>query len=105
MNFIAGSLPPGLFLITASAPGEMSPWSQMNLIWPFEILVARRRRKPYQDEARISAEIPLLQLTRLLRVCRVTPKTSAASVIVKPRGSMQSWRRIGRGGVGFSSSS
>ena len=38
MNFIAASLPPGLFLITASAPGEMRPWSQMNLICPFESL-------------------------------------------------------------------
>ena len=36
MNFIALSLPPGLPLRTASAPGEMSPWSQMNLILPPE---------------------------------------------------------------------
>jgi hypothetical protein len=50
----------------------------------------------------ISAEIPLLPLTRLLRVCRVTPNASAVSVIVRPGGSVQSCRADGPGGAGFS---
>jgi hypothetical protein len=49
----------------------------------------------------ISAEMPLLPLTRLLRVCRVTPNATAASVIVRPSGSMQSCRTERPGWGGF----
>jgi hypothetical protein len=44
MNFIAFSLPPGLPLITAIAPGEIRPWSQTNLIWPPESFSIRPAR-------------------------------------------------------------
>jgi len=37
------------------------------------------------EKIAISAETPLLPLTRLLRVCRVSPNASAASVIVRMR--------------------
>jgi hypothetical protein len=49
----------------------------------------------------MSAEMPLLPLTRLFKVCRVTPNASAASVIVSPGGSMQSCRTERPGWGGF----
>src|ERR1700731_1626906 len=45
--------------------------------------------------------MPLLPVTRLLRVCRVTPDACAASVIVRPSGSMQSPRTERPGWGGF----
>ncbi len=43
MNFIAFSLPPGLFLITASAPEESSPWSRGNHL-PARVLPSSEAR-------------------------------------------------------------
>src|ERR1700736_5087157 len=49
----------------------------------------------------MSAEMLLLPVTRLSRVCRVTPDACAASVIVRPSGSMQSRRTERPGWGGF----
>src|SRR3990172_5860418 len=57
--------------------------------------------KALESRMAISGEIPAFSFTRLFRVCRVTPRRSAASVTVTPSGSMHSWRTILPGCGGF----
>src|SRR5580704_12265685 len=55
----------------------------------------------FDSRIAISGLMPDLPLTTLFSVCRVTPRTSAPSVMDRPRGSRQAFRMLRPGCGGF----